>query len=170
MKNQASNQYSRRIESLDYLRGIMALSVMLFHYYSWAFGSLDASSLLSKLGIYAVSIFYILSGLSLSIVYVNRSANKFNCYEFLLKRIFRILPLFIVVVSAYIALNLLSKPKPSRKPEFYHSDRLFALRRSSSSLRESLTQSLSATFSGFRFIRSTNFFAASSRSSAVLWQ
>jgi exopolysaccharide production protein ExoZ len=59
----------KRLESLDYLRGLMAVSVMAFHYVSWSFVKPGADSLLGKLGIYAVSIFYILSGVSLSFVY-----------------------------------------------------------------------------------------------------
>jgi len=94
-----------RIPSLDYLRGVMAISVMVYHYVVWSGVELASDSLLSKLGIYAVSIFYILSGLSLSIVYRGKiSSNKDMC-EFLIKRLFRIAPLFWISVSSALIIG-----------------------------------------------------------------
>jgi len=55
MKN--INKESTHIESLDYLRGVMALSVMIYHLKSWNLYHPDASTLLGRLGIYAVAIF-----------------------------------------------------------------------------------------------------------------
>jgi len=98
----------KRVESLDYLRGIMAVSVMLYHYFSWSFGTLGSETLLGKLGIYAVSIFYILSGLSLAIVYDKRINNVSDVGTFFIKRLFRIFPLFWLVVTASIVLKYLS--------------------------------------------------------------
>jgi peptidoglycan/LPS O-acetylase OafA/YrhL len=71
----------------------MAIAVMAFHYVSWSFAEPDVNSLLGKLGIYAVSIFYILSGLSLSLVYLSRD-RSFSVKEYVIKRAFRIFPLF----------------------------------------------------------------------------
>ena len=86
----------KRIEALDYLRGLMAASVMVYHYVSWATPShsSNSESLLGKLGIYAVSIFYILSGLSLSLVYKNKLSSGTEIRSYFIKRIFRIFPLF----------------------------------------------------------------------------
>ena len=61
MRKNCNNTGSDRIESLDYLRGIMALSVMIYRLTSWNLYHPDASTLLGRLGIYAVSIFFILS-------------------------------------------------------------------------------------------------------------
>ncbi|MBN3575788.1 acyltransferase [Vibrio neptunius] len=97
---------NKRIESLDYLRGLMALSIMIYHYYIWHIGELSSYSLLGKLGIYAVSVFYVLSGLSLAIVYRNKVVDLASTKEFLLKRIFRIAPLLWFVTSIYIVLKL----------------------------------------------------------------
>lgn len=99
-----NNNYShgdriQRIESLDYLRRIMAISVMLYHYYSWSFGTLGVETLLGKLGIYAVSIFYVLSGLSLTIVYYQRIKTISDISRFFIKRLFRIFPLFWLVIT-----------------------------------------------------------------------
>ncbi len=98
----------KRVESLDYLRGVMAVSVMLYHYFSWSFGTLGGETLLGKLGVYAVSIFFILSGLSLSIVYDNRISNVSDIGAFFLKRLFRIFPLFWLVVTAALVFRYFS--------------------------------------------------------------
>lgn len=83
----------KRLDSLDYLRGMMTISVMMFHYVSWSVGEPETNSLLGKLGIYAVSIFYILSGLSLSFVYFS-IGKAFSIKEFAIKRLFRMVPIF----------------------------------------------------------------------------
>jgi peptidoglycan/LPS O-acetylase OafA/YrhL len=97
----------KRVESLDYLRGAMAVSVMLYHYISWSFETLGGETFLGKLGVYAVSIFYILSGLSLAIVYDNRITKTSDIFSFLIKRIFRIFPLFWLAVTASLFLKYL---------------------------------------------------------------
>ena len=58
-----------RIYSLDYLRGITALAIMFFHLTSWTFGKYNAEDLMGRIGLYGVSVFYILSGLTLSLIY-----------------------------------------------------------------------------------------------------
>lgn len=92
-----------RVLSLDYLRGLMALSVMLYHYTVWSGVELETESLLRKLGIYAVSVFYILSGLSLAIVYGSRISSKKDVLAFWIRRLFRIGPLYWLAVTAVIA-------------------------------------------------------------------
>jgi len=83
----------KRVESLDYLRGLMALAVMIYHYVAWTIGGLEADSVLGRLGIYAVSVFYILSGLSLAIVYNDRISSIGDVRDFMIKRVFRIFPI-----------------------------------------------------------------------------
>ncbi len=70
----------------------MALCIMVYHYFSWTFHAYDSATFLGVLGIYGVSIFYILSGLTLYHVY-NNKLDFSNLYSFFVKRIFRILPL-----------------------------------------------------------------------------
>lgn len=65
----AKKGYNHRIDSLDYLRGIMALLIMLYHYYSWIYSGFDSSEFMGRIGVYGVSIFYILSGLTLYVAY-----------------------------------------------------------------------------------------------------
>lgn len=99
--------HASRIPSLDYLRGTMAVSVMVYHYAVWSGLEIANGSLLSKLGIYAVSIFYILSGLSLAIVYRGKISEGRDIGAFLIKRLFRIVPLFWISVSSALLIGFL---------------------------------------------------------------
>lgn len=92
-----------RLESLDWLRGLMALSIMLYHFV----GKPDAFSPLGRLGTYGVSIFFILSGLSMAIAYDRFIQDGRSSIRFFVRRLFRILPLFwiavmLVAVPAYL--------------------------------------------------------------------
>jgi exopolysaccharide production protein ExoZ len=96
----------KRIDSLDYLRGIAALSVMVYHYYSWTISEISLTGLTSKIGIYAVSIFYILSGLTLYNVYINNSElTVSNLKGFFIKRFFRIYPLLWLIILLTVFLT-----------------------------------------------------------------
>jgi len=107
MKEICNNRESNRIESLDYLRGIMALSVMIYHLTSWNLYHPDASTLLGRLGVYAVSIFYILSGLSIAIAYSHFIIDIKSSIAFYIRRIFRIWPLLWVCIIAVVFLYIL---------------------------------------------------------------
>tara|TARA_R110002073_G_scaffold325056_1_gene503573 strand:+ start:8679 stop:9716 length:1038 start_codon:yes stop_codon:yes gene_type:complete len=95
-----------RVNSLDYLRGIMALGIMFYHYFSWTFRSYNSEDFLGRIGIYGVSIFYILSGLTLYIVYNKRLELK-NVTSYLVKRFFRIFPL--LWLSIFLSIFLLDR-------------------------------------------------------------
>ncbi|WP_158521401.1 acyltransferase family protein [Kushneria konosiri] len=88
-----------RVHSIDYLRGIMALSVLIYHYLSWTLGVPDSSTVIGRLGVYAVSTFYVISGISLYIVYRQEAWTPANLLRFAVKRYFRIAPLFILAAS-----------------------------------------------------------------------
>jgi exopolysaccharide production protein ExoZ len=99
----------QRMDSLDYLRGIAAVCVMFYHFYGWTIGANSHVGLLSKMGLYAVSIFYVLSGLTLYIVYVRRYAFSGNILKsFFIKRFFRIFPLLWLTLT----LNILISDSP----------------------------------------------------------
>lgn len=88
-----------RIHSLDILRGIAALSILIFHYLGSALDiELPASSILPRMGYYGVSIFYVLSGLTLALVYKNKVNTVEESNRYLLKRILRIYPLMILTM------------------------------------------------------------------------
>jgi exopolysaccharide production protein ExoZ len=82
-----------RIVTLDWLRGLMALSIMFYHLVYWYITPLPSNNPLGRLGIYGVSIFFLLSGLSMAIVYNNYLKNIRDIVNFYLRRIFRIWPL-----------------------------------------------------------------------------
>ena len=94
-----------RINQLDYLRGLMAIAIMLYHYFSWTFvnQTFDSSTILGVIGIYGVSIFYIISGVALSIVY-NKKLDLSSTPSFFTKRVFRILPLLClsIILNIYL--------------------------------------------------------------------
>ncbi len=92
-----------RIASVDYLRGMMAISIMLYHYITWS--GVEYSQFMNVFSIYGVSIFYILSGLSLALAYDKQAASLQNLRCYIIKRIFRIFPLFSIAVTATIILK-----------------------------------------------------------------
>lgn len=87
----------------------MATTIMLYHYLWWATNKLDSSTVLGKLGIYGVCIFYILSGVTLYFIYHNSIHHKNGIKSFAIKRIFRIFPLLWFV---YITSLILQKYNP----------------------------------------------------------
>lgn len=98
-----------RIESLDYLRGLAALSILSFHFSTWIFGEQNPDSFLGKIGFYGVSIFYILSGLTLYYVYKDKIEGATNIKIFFLKRIFRIYPLLFLVTTLNLVFGSTAK-------------------------------------------------------------
>lgn len=86
---------SNRLESLDWLRGLMALSIMLYHFG----GQHDAATPLGRLGVYGVSIFFILSGLSMAIAYDLYILDFRTSVTFFIRRLFRIWPLLWLAVA-----------------------------------------------------------------------
>lgn len=81
----------------------MALSIMLYHFG----GQHDAATPLGRLGIYGVSIFFILSGLSMAIAYDRYIQDFRTSVTFFIRRLFRIWPLLwlaiaLVVIPTYL--------------------------------------------------------------------
>lgn len=99
-----------RVERLDHLRGLLALSVMVYHYWSWGIGPAGADSLLGRVGIYAVSAFFVLSGISLGMVYLGRMHTAADAAGFVVKRIFRIAPLLWLSVAWTLLLGKAADP------------------------------------------------------------
>jgi peptidoglycan/LPS O-acetylase OafA/YrhL len=111
-------QTNNRLEALDWLRGLMALSILLYHLGSFGYlgGPHDAATALGKLGIYGVSIFFILSGLSMAIGYDRFICDFRSSVAFFVRRLFRIWPLLwlaiaLVAVPAYFNGNPYSPAK-----------------------------------------------------------
>ena len=89
-----------RLESLDWLRGLLALSIMIYHLIGWKFIQPGSDQLLGRLGIYGVSMFFILSGLAMSAGYVNYIHDLRTASKFFVRRAFRIWPLLWLAVAS----------------------------------------------------------------------
>jgi exopolysaccharide production protein ExoZ len=98
----------KRQHNLDYLRGLAAFGIMAYHFSSWTFGHVGIESFLGRVGLYGVSVFYVLSGLTLFIVYSDRLVlDVKGILSFAKKRIFRIFPL--LWLAAILTLLLTDK-------------------------------------------------------------
>jgi peptidoglycan/LPS O-acetylase OafA/YrhL len=105
-------QMPTRFEALDWLRGLMALSILFFHLGAFGYlgGPQDASTTLGRLGIYGVSVFFILSGLSMSIGYDRYLTDMRSRVDFFVRRIFRIWPLlWLSVICVAIPASIAGK-------------------------------------------------------------
>jgi len=101
--------YIHRVESLDWQRGLLAVSIMIYHLIFWHGETTPASSVLGRLGIYAVSMFFVLSGLSMAIAYERYELTIKNATHFYTRRIFRIWPLLWLAIFAVTAKSLILK-------------------------------------------------------------
>lgn len=96
---------NQRIHNLDYLRGLAALGIMVYHFHLWGIGDMGAETIGKKVGFYGVSIFYVLSGLTLYHVYFSKIEYKrADIIDFFIKRIFRIFPLLWVTIAGTLIL------------------------------------------------------------------
>jgi len=89
----------KRLSSLDYLRGLAAFGIMVFHYSMWTYGLFSSQDFLGRIGIYDVPVFYVLSGLTLYHVYFDKIGGPSGkgLADFVIKRVFRIYPLLWLV-------------------------------------------------------------------------
>ncbi|MBI6855728.1 acyltransferase [Pseudomonas cichorii] len=88
----------------------MAIAVLIYHFMSWTIGVPDSSSILGRLGIYAVSIFYIASGMSLFVAYQYSTWNAKDTLYFFAKRYLRLLPAFWVACTMVVLLLSVTSP------------------------------------------------------------
>lgn len=89
-----------RLENLDWLRGLLALSIMAYHLTGWKLFQPDAGGLLGRLGVYGVSMFFVLSGLAMAAGYNGFIRDGRSALQFFVRRIFRIWPLLWLAVAA----------------------------------------------------------------------
>ena len=101
-----NKQDANRLYNLDYLRGLASFGIMIYHYFSWSLGDFSDNMFLGRIGIYGVSIFYVLSGLTLYYVYSDKmKPSQQDILSFFKKRIFRIFPLLWLVTLTSIFLS-----------------------------------------------------------------
>lgn len=80
---------SNHVVTVDFARGAMAASVMLYHLLGW-----ESIVVVERVGYYAVYGFFIVSGFSLYIAYRDRLGSASEIRTFFVRRFFRIAPLF----------------------------------------------------------------------------
>jgi peptidoglycan/LPS O-acetylase OafA/YrhL len=125
LPDQLELQQKSRLHGLDYLRGLCAFGIMIYHYASWSFGEQSAHSFLGRIGIYGVVIFYILSGQTLSHIYASKlQLNASHLITFYKKRILRIYPLLWLATILSI---ILSKHSPKANDLLLNLTGLFGL-------------------------------------------
>jgi len=95
------------VDTIDYLRGLLALTIMIYHYLSWSgLIIVNSNNLLFRFALYGVSIFFIISGFSLSIAHIKDNFLRIeNILSFFKKRFARIYPLFFFVIILSIIIN-----------------------------------------------------------------
>lgn len=85
----------------------MAFAIMVYHLVGWQIFHPQAGSTLGNLGIYGVSIFFVLSGLSMGIVYNNYIKDLHTSYVFFIRRLFRLLPLLWVAIAVVAGIDFI---------------------------------------------------------------
>jgi peptidoglycan/LPS O-acetylase OafA/YrhL len=108
----SSQDASGRTRALDGLRGLAALSVFFCH----AQGMLPSTALLETLrrspvrilwdGAAAVSLFFVLSGFVLALPFQKHTAKRLCWPDFVLRRIFRIYPAYLLALGVSLILRL----------------------------------------------------------------
>ncbi|EAS9161122.1 acyltransferase [Salmonella enterica] len=115
--------------SIDYVRGAMAMAILLYHLCSWTIGLPSPESLLGRLGIYGVSIFYVVSGVSLYISYHKKEWSLGNIVHFFAKRFFRLAPAYWIAMMIAVPVILLNSSSftISSSTYFYNISLLFGI-------------------------------------------
>jgi peptidoglycan/LPS O-acetylase OafA/YrhL len=95
---------TQRIEALDYLRGLMAISIMTYHFCSWSGIAVGPDTLLGRFGIYGVPMFYLISGASLFTAHRKFSLKTDQILSFFKRRIYRIAPAYLIACFLYLVI------------------------------------------------------------------
>lgn len=116
VKHSAVVPIAGRLDALDFLRGLCAVAVAMYHYHMWSGAAVPrfVESLLAIAGTYGVSVFFILSGYSLAHAYHNKFQQKISIDDYqgyIRRRIGRLAPLFVIA----IALSIIGKTITSHK-------------------------------------------------------
>jgi len=98
-----STNTKKKLYGLDHLRAFAILFVFLFHYFILSSGQPKWLPAVAKFGWTGVDLFFVLSGFLISsqLFSLIKEGQKISFIEFFLKRFFRILPAFWVVVGIY---------------------------------------------------------------------
>lgn len=114
-----------RIFGLDYLRGISAFGIMAYHLLKWTIGAFSDGNKMEIIGIYGVSLFYILSGLTLfKVYYIKMKPSLSDLASFYKKRLYRIFPL--LWIASLLTIYFFKTPFDS-KLFFYNFTGLYSI-------------------------------------------
>lgn len=94
-----------RLQSFDLLRGVAILSVVTFHVYAIFDPGHAAVSAVAPMGVYGVQLFFIVSALTMCLMWQRRSGEDRPVLKFYIRRFFRIAPPFWLAMIGYLALN-----------------------------------------------------------------
>jgi peptidoglycan/LPS O-acetylase OafA/YrhL len=98
-KHKLEEQKSQRLDYLDALRGLAAISVFFYHFFGWKWEKTSyfhASAFVFN-GSDAVSFFFVLSGFVLSFAFIQRN-EPIPLKKFIVKRLLRLYPAYLCVV------------------------------------------------------------------------
>lgn len=94
---------NRKLQNLQILRGISALLVCCYHSRVFLNGDIQFGEILFKMGFIGVPIFFIISGFIMVHTTKELSSNTFiNVYNFLLKRVIRVVPLYYLCTILFL--------------------------------------------------------------------
>src|SRR5689334_7988737 len=108
----SGSSQTQRIHAIDYLRGLFATSILVYHFSTWAGYNGPGVSVLHKLGIYAVCAFYVISGISFGYIYRRLELRWADVYRFTIKRFFRLWPLYTLACVATLLFERHNLPSP----------------------------------------------------------
>jgi exopolysaccharide production protein ExoZ len=91
---------AERVIGFDLLRGVCAIAVLVYHVFAW-----NGWGHLYNWGTYGVYIFFCLSGASMYIAYRRRLGNVQAIHNFLVLRLVRLMPLYILALILSVAIN-----------------------------------------------------------------
>ena len=96
---------SKRIKTLDFLRGIAILGVIAIHTSQYIKPEVKIVELLAQAGKFGVQLFYFISALTMCYMWELRKGEKKLIKKFYIRRFFRIVPLFWMGIAVYLMMN-----------------------------------------------------------------
>jgi exopolysaccharide production protein ExoZ len=95
----------RRLESLDFLRGVAIFGVVTFHTFGLFHADNAAIRLIAGQGFFGVQLFFIVSALTMCLMWDRRAGEHRAAPKFYIRRFFRIAPPFWLAIVFYSLLD-----------------------------------------------------------------
>lgn len=109
---------NERVEFLDFLRGLATLLVFLSHTHHLI--NIDFVHQFGNLFSRGVQLFYLVSGFTIYMIYIDKIQNSVELKKYLLRRFFRIMPLLFCLIPIYYFIFGLNLKFDSTLPDWYH--------------------------------------------------